>query len=283
MATISAADVKKLREATNLGMMDCKNALVEAEGDFEKAVLILREKNKNLDVKKGGREAKEGAIGVYVNEDASLGAIIEVNCETDFVARNDSFRALVADLAYQAALSAPASSEEFLAAAYVKDESKTVRDFVVEGMSTVGENIVIGRIATLTASNGVIGAYVHSDGKKGALVVADGGSGETGITAAREVAMQAVALRAPFLNAESVPADVLEAEKDLYRKQAAEEGKPADMQDKIAEGRIKKFFKENTLVEQAFIKDDKKTVAQVAKEAGAVISQFVRFEIGQGA
>ena len=139
MATISAADVKKLRDATNLGMMDCKNALVEAEGDFDKAVFILREKNKNLDVKKGGREAREGSIGVYVNEDASLGAIVEINCETDFVARNDNFRALVADLAYQAALSAPASPEAFLSEAFIKDDKKSVQQVAKEAGAVISQ------------------------------------------------------------------------------------------------------------------------------------------------
>jgi len=168
-----------------------------------------------------------------------------------------------------------------LSESYIKEEGKTVREFIVEAMSTVGENIVVGRIATLSTNNGVIGAYVHSDGKKGSLVVAEGGSGESGITTAKEIAMQAVALRAPYLNRESVPAEVLETEKELYRKQAADEGKPEEMQNKIAEGRVSKYYKENTLLEQAFIKDDKKSVQQVAKDAGAVISQFVRFEVGQ--
>lgn len=281
MANISAADVKKLRDATNLGMMDCKKALVECEGDFEKAVQFLREKNKNLDVKKADREANEGAIGVYVVEDGASGAIIEVNCETDFVGKNEAFRGIVADLAYQAALSGNPDIEAFLAAQFIKDESKTVREYIVEGMATVGENIVVKRIATLGAQNGVIGAYVHSDGKKGALVVAEGANNDEAKGVAREIAMQAVALRAPYLNRTSVPADVIESEKALYRTQAAEEGKPEAMQDKIAEGRLNKYFKESTLLEQAFIKDDKKSVQQIAKEVGASIDHFVRFEVGQ--
>jgi elongation factor Ts len=281
MVTITAADVKKLRDATNLGMMDCKNALVETEGDFEKAVLVLREKNKNIDLKKGGREAREGAIGIYVNEDSTVGAIVEVNCETDFVARNEAFRELVADLAYQAALSAPANIEEFLAADFIRDEGKSVKAKVTESISTLGENVVVGRIETVAAPEGVLGAYVHSDGKKAAIVVAQGKGGEAAAAAAREIAMQAVALRAPYLNRDSVPSAVIEGEKEFYRKQAAEEGKPAEMQEKIATGRLNKYFKDATLLEQAFIKDDKKTVQQVAKDAGFVVTKFVRFEIGQ--
>ena len=283
MATITAADVKKLRDATGLGMMDCKKALVETDNDFDNAVTYLREKNKGLGEKKADREANEGAIGVYVVEDGASGAIIEVNCETDFVGKNETFRGIVADLAYQAAYSANPDIESFLSAQYIKDESKTVREFIVEGIAAVSENIVVKRIANLGAQNGVIGAYVHSDGLKAALVVAEGATTEEAKEAARGIAMQAVALRAPYLNRASVPEHVIEGEKALYRTQAAEEGKPEAMQDKIAEGRLGKYFGENTLTEQKFIRDEsgKKSVADVAKEVGVTIDNFVRFEVGQ--
>jgi len=281
MATIDAAAVKKLREMTGAGIMDCKGALVEANGDFEQAVTVLRERALATTVKKADRAANEGQIGIFVNEDATLGGIVEVNCETDFVARNDSFKALVADLAYQAAFTGTVSLPDFLGSAFIKDEAKTVQQVVTEGIGTIGENIVVARFAAVTVENGHIGAYLHSDGKKGALIVAEGGSSDSLKTAAREIAMQAVALRAPYLHPGEVPEHVVEAEKDIYRKQAAEEGKPEAMHDRIAEGRLKKFFKEATLLEQAFIKDDKKSVAQVAKEAGATIVRFVRFEVGQ--
>jgi elongation factor Ts len=282
MANITAAEVKKLRDATNLGMMECKKALVETDGDLDAAIAYLREKNKNLDVKKGDREANEGAIGVYVVEDGASGAIIEVNCETDFVGKNETFRGIVADLAYQAAYSGTSDVEAFLAAKYIKDESKTVKEFVVEAIATVGENVVVKRIATIGAQDGVIGSYVHSDGKKGALVVLEGAKSDDAKEAAREIAMQAVALRAPYVNRDAVPADVLEAEKALYIKQAADEGKPEAMQGKIAEGRLNKFYGENTLVEQKFIKDEsgKKSVADHAKGFGGTIEDFIRFEVG---
>jgi len=189
MAEISAAQVKKLRDATGLGMMECKKALVECEGDFDGAVVYLREKNKNLDVKLGDKEANEGAVGVYVVEDGASGAIIEVNCQTDFVGKSDAFRAIVADLAYQAAYSGNADIEAFMSAQFIKDENKTVREFIVEGMATVKENIVVKRIATLGAQNGVIGSYVHSDGLKGSLVVAEGANSEEAKEAARGRAM----------------------------------------------------------------------------------------------
>ena len=280
MANISAAEVKKLRDATGAGMMDCKKALVETDGDFEAAVTYLREKGIAGAAKKADREANEGAIGVYITEDGKTGAIIEVNCETDFVGRNEAFRALVSDLAYQAAYSGDNDVEVFLSKAFIKDEAKTVEAVLKEGIATIGENMVVNRIALVNAANGEIGSYVHSDGKKGAIVVVEGATGEAAKEAARDAAMQAVALRAPYLNRAGVPAEVLEAEKAIYRTQAAQDGKPEAMQDKIAEGRIGKFFKENTLEEQAFIKDDKKSVGQVAKEAGAQLAQFVRFEVG---
>lgn len=283
MANISAADVKKLREMTGAGMMDCKNALVETGGDFDAAVTFLREKGIAGATKKAERAANEGAIGTYVIEDGGIGGIVEVNCETDFVARNEQFRALVADLAYQVAHSGTPSMEEFLSKPFIKDDGKTVEEKIKEQIGTIGENIVVARIATVAVQNGEIGAYVHSDGKKGALVVIEGAKGENALDAARGVAMQAVALRAPYLNRDAVPSDVIEAEKAIYRSQAAEEGKPEAMQDKIAEGRLNKYFKENTLVEQAFIRDDKKSVQQIAKDAGGTVVNFVRFEVGQTA
>lgn len=281
MATIDAASVKKLREMTSAGIMDCKAALTEAGGDFDRAVAILREKDTKITTKLEGRQASEGLVGIFVNEDSTLGGIVEVNCETDFVARNEAFVALAADLAYQAAFTGGVTKEEFLAAKFIKEETKTVEDLIKEAVGTLRENIQLNRFAAVTADSGVVGSYVHSDGKKGALVVTEGGSSDAIKGAAKDAAMQAVALRAPYLNRDKVPAEVIEAEKEIYRKQGLEEGKPEAMLDKIAEGRINKYFKENTLVEQAFIKDDKKSVQQVAKEAGATIVGFVRFEVGQ--
>ena len=217
-------------------------------------------------------------------EDGKSGAIIEVNCETDFVAKNPDYRELVYDLAYQAALSGDPDVETFLGKPFIKDEAKTVREKITEYMGKLGENIVVGRFATVGAQNGVIGSYVHSDAKKGALIVAEGAStDDEAKEVARDVAMQAVALRAPYVSRDKVPADVIESEKALYRTQAAEEGKPAAMQDKIAEGRLNKYYGENTLTEQKFIKDEsgKMSVADVAKQAGVTIDDFVRYEIGQ--
>jgi len=281
MATINAAEVKQLRDITGAGMMDCKKALIETNGDIEAAVTFLREKGIAGAAKKAERAANEGAVGVYITEDGASGALIEVGCETDFVGKNETFRELVADLARNAAMFGSSDIEALLGAKSINDDSKTVAELVADGISTLKENIVVKRIALLGAQNGVIGSYVHSDGRKGALVVAEGATSEEAKVAAREVAMQAVALRAPYLNRTTVPADVIEAEKAIYRAQATEEGKPEAMQDKIAEGRLGKFYKENTLVEQAFIKDDKQSVEQIAKKVGVVIDNFIRFEVGQ--
>jgi elongation factor Ts len=281
MATINAAEVKKLRDITGAGMMECKKALVETQGDIEAAVTFLREKGIAGATKKSERAANEGAIGVYLVEDGASGAIIEVGCETDFVGKNETFRELVADLARNAALFGSDDIETFLAAKTLNDDNKTVAELVADGIATLKENIVVKRIALLGAQNGVIGSYVHSDGRKGALVVAEGATTEEAKVAAREVAMQAVALRAPYLSRTTVPPGVIESEKAIYRAQAAEEGKPEAMQDKIAEGRLNKYYKENTLVEQAFIKDDKQSVQQIAKAVGVTIDNFIRFEVGQ--
>ncbi len=280
MATISAADVKKLRDITSAGMMECKKALVETNGDIDAAVTYLREKGMSGKPKEG-RTVNEGAIGVYIAETGDSGSIIEVGCETDFVGRNEQFRELVSDLARNAALFGSGDIEAFLGAKTVNNDEQTIEAMIKIASATIGENIVVKRIAILGAQDGVIGSYVHSDGRKGALVVAEGASTEEAKTAAREVAMQAVALRAPYLNRTSVPAHVIESEKAIYRAQAAEEGKPEAMQDKIAEGRLNKYYKENTLTEQAFIKDDKQSVQQIAKSVGVTIDNFIRFEVGQ--
>lgn len=278
MAAITASMVAELRAKTDAPMMECKKALTEADGDMAKAEEVLRVKLGTKAGKAASRVTAEGVVAAAAQ--GGVGALIEVNCETDFVGRNEAFRALVADLAYQAAYSGDSDVEVFLNKTFIKDESKTVEAFLKEGIATIGENMVVNRIALVNAANGEIGTYVHTDGKKGAVVVAEGAIGEAVKEAARDAAMQAVALRAPYLNRESVPAEVLEAEKAIYRTQAAQDGKPEAMQDKIAEGRLGKYFKENTLNEQAFIKDDKKSVGQVVKEAGAQLAQFIRFEVG---
>jgi len=280
MAAVDAAAVKKLREMTSAGIMDCKSALAEAEGDFDKAATILREKGIAGATKKADRTASDGLIGVYVAGDGKRAAMIEINCETDFVARNEKMKELANGLAQQAANSNVADLAALMAQPYHGDSGKTVEAHIKESIGTMGENIVPARLVALQ-SDGEIGAYVHTDGKQAALVEITGDGTEVK-ELARDLAMQAVALKAPYLNRESVPADVIEGEKHVYRQQAAGEGKPEAMLDKIAEGRLNKYFQQNTLLEQAFIKDDKTSVNQRVKAAGDVtVKSFVRFKVGE--
>lgn len=278
MATIDAASVMKLREMTSAGLMECKRALTETSGDLDAAVKLLREKGIAKADSKADRAANEGRIGVSVSPDGKNAALVEVNCETDFVARNEKFQELADSLA-EAAQSNGIDSVEALLQAKIGDA--TVDEVVKSAIHTFGENIVVARVARFS-TEGVIGSYVHTDGKQAALVEVTGEHATGDI--AREVAMQAVALKAPYLNRESVPAEVVEGEKHIYRQQAAGEGKPEAMLDKIAEGRLNKFYQQNTLVEQPFIKDDKKSVHQHVKSAGdAQVSKFVRLKVGESA
>ncbi|HEX8551166.1 MAG TPA: translation elongation factor Ts [Abditibacteriaceae bacterium] len=276
MATVDAASVKRLREMTSAGIMDCKGALAETNGDFDAAAKLLREKGIASAAKKADRTAADGMVGVSVAPDGKRAALVEVNCETDFVARNEKFQELANGLA-EVAQQGGFDSVEGLMAQQVG--GKPVDEAIKEAMATLGENIVVARVAMIE-SEGTIGAYVHTDGKQAALVNVVGGESAGDI--ARDVAMQAVALKAPYLNRESVPADVVEGEKHIYRQQAAGEGKPEAMLDKIAEGRLNKFYQQNTLVEQPFIKDDKKSVQQVVKAGNGDVAGFVRFKVGEG-
>jgi elongation factor Ts len=282
MAAIDAGTVKKLREATSAGIMDCKSALKETGGDFEAAVKYLREKSKGKIDKLGGRATGEGQVGISISNDGKRAGIIEVNCETDFVARNEGFQALVAVLA-QAAQNAPSGGvDEFNAMSL--PTGQTVAETVREAVATMGENIQVARAQSLQ-TNGVFGTYVHLDGKQAAIVAVESdGGGEKIEQLARDMAMQAVAMRPRFLSRDEVPAEVLDAERKFYEKQAAEEGKPEAIQVKIAEGRLnKEFFQTVALLEQAFVKEPKQTIKQVvqATGGGAKPTAFVRYAVGE--
>lgn len=281
MATVDAAAVKKLREMTNAGIMDCKAALVEAEGDFERAATILREKGIAASGKKAGRATGEGMIGVHVSQDGKTAGIIEVNCETDFVARNENFRQLVTDLAQQVEGGAH-DVAELLSQPYIKENGKTVEEHVRESIATIGENIVVTRLMRLQAESGVLGSYVHSDDKQAGIVEVTGGDVEKGKQLARDLAMQVVAMKPEFVSRDEVPSDRLEAERNIYQQQAAQEGKPEAIQAKIAEGRLsKEFFQAVSLMDQMFVKEQKQSVAQLVKEAGAEVVRFVRYRVGE--
>ncbi len=284
MATVNAGDVKRLREMTNAGIMDCKRALVECEGDFDRAVTFLREKGIAGAGKKAGRATGEGLIGLHVSEDGQTAGIIELNCETDFVARNENFQQLATQLAQQVEGGA-SDVDVLLKQPFIGDSSKTVEEHVRESIATIGENIVVQRLEHLKAGSGVLGAYVHSDGKQAAIVeIASDAPDERAEQLARDLAMQVVAMKPQYVNRDEVPADEIEAERKIYTEQAAQEGKPEAIQTKIAEGRLsKEFFQTVSLMDQMFVKEQKQSIAQVVKAIGgnARVVRFVRYRVGE--
>ena len=283
----TAADVKTLREITGCGMMDCKKALSATDGDQEKAIEFLREKGLATAEKKSGRVAADGIV--YANVENGVGVVLEVNSETDFVAKNDEFLQFVADVAKQINVNNPASVDALLEESFIAGEG-TVKDALVNKIATIGENMSIRRFARY---EGIVETYIHAGGKIGVMVsfdVADASKAEAPEFKefARDVAMQIAAFNAAFLDRDSVPADVVAKETEILMAQAMNEGKPANIAEKMVAGRINKYFKEICLVDQAFIKDDELTVAgytkKVAGELGTEIkiTNFVRFEKGEG-
>ena len=283
----TAADVKTLREITGCGMMDCKKALTATDGDQEKAIEFLREKGLATAEKKSGRVAADGIV--YANVENNVGVVLEVNSETDFVAKNDEFLQFVADVAKQINTNNPADVDALLEESFIAGEG-TVKDALVNKIATIGENMSIRRFARY---EGIVETYIHAGGKIGVMVafdVADAAKAEAPEFKefARDVAMQIAAFNAAFLDRDSVPADVVAKETEILMAQAMNEGKPANIAEKMVAGRINKYFKEICLVDQAFIKDDELTVAgytnKVAKDLGTEIkiTNFVRFEKGEG-
>ncbi len=284
---VSAELVKTLREMTGAGMLECKKALEEAGGDLEKAKEILRIRGLAKADKKAGRETKEGIIYAYVSEDRKTGVILELNCETDFVAKNEHFVELALKLAkHIASLSENANrsgtGEDIKDQAYFEDTSTTVGDLIKFAIARIGENIQLRRFVRFD-TDGYVHAYVHGIGRVGVLIDYNApGINEEVLRVVQDVAMQIAAMRPEFVSVESVDPEVIEREKRILREQAKQEGKPENIIEKIVEGRLKKFYQEKVLLEQAFIKDEKKTVGQYLKEsnAGVEIRRFVRFEVG---
>lgn len=274
MAKITAAEVNKLRKTTGAGMMDCKNALVEAEGDFEKAIEVLRKKGQKVAAKRADRESSEGAAIAKVNEGNTTGVIISLNCETDFVAKNDSFVNLANDLA-NIALGYD-SKDAFLAADF---NGLSVQDKLTEQTGVIGEKIEIGGFEKLNAA--FVGSYIHA-GNKIATLVGLSATVEGADIVAKDVAMQAAAMNPVALNEEGVDQSVIDKEIEIAKDQLRQEGKPEAMLDNIAKGKLKRFFKDNTLVNQDFIKDSKQSVAQYVKSVDADLSVtgFARVALG---
>jgi elongation factor Ts len=274
MANFTAADVKKLREQTGAGMMDCKKALEEADGDIAKAVELLRVKGLKGVTKREGRTASNGLVAAAV--EGGTGTLVEVNCETDFVAKGETFQAL-AQQVLDTAVASGAGDADALAAAQV--DGKDVKTLLDEANATIGEKIEVRRVARVTG--GHVAAYLHRTSPDlppqiGVLVATDGEAPEV----ARDVAMHVAALSPRFLTRDEVPADVVENERRIAEETAREEGKPEQALPRIVEGRVNGFFKENVLLEQPFAKEPKKTVTQVLSEAGVAVTGFARFRVG---
>ena len=286
MASFTAKDVKSLREQTGCGMMDCKKALVEADGDMEKAIDFLREQGLAKQAKKASRVAAEGMAFAMTTEDHKKGVVIEVNAETDFVAKNADFQAFVKTCAQTVIDNNPADVEALLAC-NASGSDKTVAELLQEKVLVIGENIQIRRFKLM---EGACVAYVHAGGVIGVLVNfnTDLADKPEFVTYGKDVAMQIAALNTPYLKESDVPAEVLEHEKEIMKAEVVNSGKPEAIADKIVMGKIGKFYKENCLLDQAFVKENKISVQQytnnTAKELGGSIeiTEFVRFEKGEG-
>ncbi len=272
---ISAALVKELRERTGAGMMECKKALVETDGDIDAAIEQLRKSGQAKADKKAGRTAAEGRILVATGEADKSAAIVEVNCETDFVAGDANFGAFAEAVSRQVLAERPADVQA-LAALPLEAGGPSVDEARKELVAKIGENIGVRRFDVLEAE-GVLGSYLHGN-RIG--VVVDLVGGDTGL--ARDLAMHIAASRPLCISEEQVSAEVLDKEREIYRAQAAESGKPADIVEKMVAGRVKKFLKENTLVGQPFVKNPDQTVQQLLEQAGARVARFVRYEVGEG-
>lgn len=274
---ITASLVKELREKTGAGMMDCKKVLTETDGDMEKAAELLRERGITKAAKKSDRIAAEGLVYCYLSDDKKLGVVLEVNTETDFVAKNEEFRKFVADTAAHIAAKNPTTVEELLEQTSTIDSTKTIKDILTDKIATIGENMTIRRFARYE-SEGLIETYTHGDGKIGVMVDLAQGTSEV----AKDVCMQIAAARPEYLNESEVPADVVNHEMEILKAQAMNEGKPAEIAEKMVKGRIGKFYGEICLVDQAFVKNPDIKVSELLKQNNAEVTRFVRFEKGEG-
>ena len=271
MAQITAALVKELREITGAGMMDCKKALVECEGDKDKAIDYLREKGIAKAAKKAGRIASEGVVAAA--SDGKTACIVEINSETDFVAKNENFLALVKKIAEHIVACKPADMDALNAS---QMDGKTVAEVMTEAVASIGEKLSLRRFEVYTTEDGQLATYIHMGGKIGVIVELSGGDKTLG----KDVAMQIAAAKPQCIGREDVDQEALAHEREVLRKQALEEGKPEKIVEKMVDRRINKFYKEVCLVEQEFVKDSDKTIADVL--GGVKVLRFARFEMGEG-
>lgn len=274
---ITAALVKELRERTGSGMMECKKALVETQGNIDAAVELMRKTGLAKADKKAGRVAAEGAVIIRLSDDATQGVMVEINSETDFVSKADDFLHFAAQVAQQALSQKPADLAALLELPFQAGDAKTINTRRQELVAKIGENINVRRFVAMQSPAGVVGSYLHG-GRIGVLVGLKGGSAAV----AKDIAMHVAANKPVCVSAEQVPADIVEKEKDIFRAQAAESGKPAAIIEKMISGRVQKFLAEITLVGQPFVKNPEITVEKLLQEAKATVIGFERFEVGEG-
>lgn len=288
---ISASAVMQLREKTGAGMMDCKKALAEAGGDTEKAIEILRQKGLKKSAEKADRVAKEGIVLASVNDAKNAGVMIEMNCETDFVARNADFVAFANKVLDEVRKTKPANVDVFLNASASFSDGKTVGDSIAELTGKIGEKIAFKRFTTLNADSGVIADYIHPGNKLGVLVQLEIENCDASIqadayTLARDIAMQTAAMSPLYVNRNEVPQDLLEKEMAILREQGKNEGKPEKVLENIIKGRLEKYLQEICLVEQIFVKDSSKTIKELVNDFGkkigkkVAVQKFERFRLG---
>lgn len=274
--SISASDVKRLRDTTGVGMMDCKRALEESNGDFDAAIDLLRVSGQKVAAKRADREAKEGIIATASTADGKTAILVEVNCETDFVARNEEFQSFAKGIADLVLAKRPADRDSLLA--LTLDGSRTIEQSLTDMTGKIGEKIDVRRHAVVTAGDGQVVTYIHPGARLGVLVLVTGtGSLES---AGRDVAMQVAALNPVATRRDDVPEAVQQHELEIGRELARSEGKPEQIVDRIAQGKLDRYFKDNVLVEQPFVKDSSMSVGAMLQAAKADVSSFVRFALG---
>jgi len=274
---ITAQEVNKLRQMTGAGMMDCKKALVEADGDFEKAIEFLRKTGQKVSASRADRATTEGIVVTDINEDGSEAVIIGLGCETDFVAKNEDFQNLAKEILSIAVSEKSATVEELKGA---KKGDQTLGDYIIEMVGKIGEKLEITAYEVLTGEKVV--PYIHAGSKLGVLVALSGANGTEIIEAGKDVAMQIAAMNPIAVDRSEVSEEIINKEMEIGREQARQEGKPDNILDKIAEGKVNKFLKENTLLNQAFVKNNKQTIAQYLSEVhdGLTVAAFKRVSIG---
>ena len=278
---VTMKDIKELRSRTGAGVLDCKKALNEVDGDIEAAVEFLREKGMAAAAKKAGRVAAEGLVSLNISDDRKKGILVEVNSETDFVAKNENFQSLVSDISEHLMKSEAEDVETVENEAWFKDESDTVNDVIKAAIASIGENINLRRFKKIE-TDGYLFGYIHMGGKIGVLAEFANEFSDEKAQTAKDVAMHIAAINPDFLDRDSVDAEAIEKEKKIYKEQMLNEGKPEHIIDQIVEGKINKYYTQVCLLEQPFVRDEDKTVAEVLKENEMEVKQFTRFEIGEG-